>query len=887
MKSTATLRRLRLALSCGIILSCLSVCLAQDSTDIVATRISHPPTIDGVLNEAVWQTGVVTTRFVQKNPVESAQPSQKTEVIVLYDDDALYVGARMYDTAPDSIIGRLVRRDQSTESDGFAFYLDSYHDHLSAYNFGLNPAGTRYDAYYYNDRWSDDSWEGVWDGQVSTDSLGWTAEFRIPWSQLRFHRQAKQVWGVNFMRYIGRHAEDDHTSFMPKSENGFVSRFGHLTGIEDIPTPHYVELLPYVRGRALYQVPAAGDPFTSKSEYVPALGGDAKIGIGPDLILNATVNPDFGQVEVDPAVVNLTDVETYFNEKRPFFVEGSKIFDFGQGGATDYWGFNWNSPQPFYSRRIGRAPQGQLASYDFAKIPEGARIIGAAKLTGNIGRHWSIGSLHAMTLREFGDVQTNGVQSHPEVEPATYYMVTRAQREIEGGLRGIGGMVTAAHRFFSDPKLKSDINGDAYTGGVDGWTALDRSKTYVLGGWAGMSDVLGSRDRLTALQRSSTHYFQRPDAAYLGVDSNASSLTGYAARMYLNKEKGNVYLNGAAGLISPGYDVNDLGYLNRADQINAHLGSGYKWSDMTAWTRWACWQAAWFETYDFGGNSTGRGIWTGATIQLRDNSTLSGSAVACPSSYSHSRTRGGPLTVNTAGWNSTLDLASDVRRSWVFGLGGSENQNAADDFTRTAYVSAEWKPVMSVSLKISPQVTEYRDPIAWVGSIGDVTATRTYGQRYVFANLKQTELSSSIRVDWTFTPKLSLQVYAQPLISAGLYTRYKELVRPGSNDYSTYPAQDIQYDAAAASYTVDPDGAAGPAQSFSFSQPDFNIRSLRGNVVLRWEYLRGSTLFLVWTHGRFNYESNGAFNFHRSWDRLLDSDSDNIIMLKATYWVSW
>jgi hypothetical protein len=883
MKSKLHTGSFHVALIGAVLCLWLSAALAQDSTAITATRITQPPVIDGSLADPVWNTGVPVSQFVQKNPVDNAAPSQRSSVVVLYDDDALYIGARLYDTAPDSIIGRLVRRDEGTESDAFAVYLDSYHDHRTAYHFGLNPAGTRYDAYYYNDTWSDDSWEAVWQGEARKDSLGWTAEFRIPFSQLRFHREDVQTWGVQFARIIGRCAEDDYTTSIPKNESLFVSRFGHLSGIGKIPSPHYVELLPYVRGKSRYLEPAAGDPFNKRAEYTPAVGGDAKIGLGPDLILNATVNPDFGQVEVDPAVVNLSDVETYFDERRPFFLEGSKTFSFGEGGASDFWNFNWQSPQQFYSRRIGRAVQKVLPGYDFAKLPDGARILGAAKLTGSVGDNWTIGSLHAGTMREYGDLQVNGIRSHPEVEPASYYMVSRALKEAGDGMRAMGGIATITHRFFHDPAIKNDLNGDAFTGGLDGWTFLDRNKEYVLGGWAGASRVTGSKKRILALQQSSTHYFQRPDAPQVQVDSSATELSGYAARFYLNRQKAGMILNSAVGVISPGYDINDLGYLYRADLINAHIGSGYKWANTTWWTRYAHTQMAVYGVLDYGKQLTGAGFWSGTYFQFLNNSTLNINAGANPQTYNHSRTRGGPLTVNTPGWQLDADATTDARKSWVFGFGSAGYWTARDDMSRNIYVSAQWKPTGNLSLTFKPQFSWNNDPIAWVGAFPDPTATATYGSRYVFANLRQTEISSSLRMDWTFTPKISLQLYAQPLGSEGDYRHYKELSRPRSNEYHTYSSSEVSTDHG---YVIDPDGP-GPAQPFRFNDPQFFIRTMRGNMVFRWEYSAGSTLFLVWTHDRFNYEQRSDGRISYLVDNLLGDNATNIFMLKATYWLSW
>jgi hypothetical protein len=856
--------------------------VVPDTNLVVATRTSTPPHIDGELREACWQHGVPVTRFVQANPLEFAAPTLPTEVIVLFDDRALYIGARMPDPAPDSIVARLQRRDTDAESDVFMVFLDPYHDHRSGSYFGLNAAGTRYDGIRYNDTWSDNSWDGVWESAAHRDSLGWTAELRIPFSQLRFKRQSPNVWGINLERYISRYKEEDYLVFTPKNGNGFVSRFWHLVGLDSITPPHYFELLPYARAKQRFRAVDAGDPFNKKAESSATGGVDFKMGIGPNLVLNATANPDFGQVEVDPAVVNLTDVETYYQEKRPFFIEGSNNLDFGTGGVTDYWSFNWSGITYFYSRRIGRTPQ-SIPDNDYADVPEGAHIAGAAKLTGKVLNNWNIGSLHAYTIKEQARIEYNGERSTVEVEPATYYTVTRAQKEINGGAQGIGGVFTAAHRFFDDERLKADINGDAFTGGIDGWTFLDKNKTYALAGWSGFSHVRGTPERMIALQRSSRHYFQRPDASYLSVDSNATSLSGWAGRMTLNKEKGNFVLNSSVGTISPGYDVNDLGFMYRADLINAHIGTGYQWTKNTSWTRYANWLISAFGSFDYGGDNTWSGVWTSCRFNFTNYYSGQFSVAVNPQSVNANSTRGGPRRFNRAGWELNTYFYSDSRQPWVYGSGLYSYISAPDDWYRSYWVSAEWKPAGNVNLTFVPQIAWTRDWAAWVDSFEDPLAVRTFGSRYVYAELKQVELSASLRANWTFTPKLSLQLYAQPLFSSGDYDHFKELARPKSNEFRRYPDADVQLESG--TYTIDPDGS-GPAASFAFDQPDFAYTSVRGNVILRWEYHPGSTLFFVWTHGQENSESAATFDWPRSFHRLFHKNDDNIFLLKMTYWLS-
>ena len=886
MPFTEWILKSRYAIILAVGMAILAWAVAARSEDLPvlqAVRINKAPVIDGALNDSVWLSGIPFSRFTQKNPDEYAAPTQKTEVSILYDNIALYIGARMFDTAPDSIDVRLMRRDGDAETDFIAVYLDPFHNHRSGYYFGVNSAGTCLDGVRYNDTWADDSWDGVWEGVSRRDSLGWSAEFRIPFSQIRFANQHPLVWGINFKRWIGRRNEENMLSFAPRSESGFVSRFSHLEGLADIPKPRYLEVLPYVRGQAHFAEAEAGDPFFDGSEFIPAAGTDLKLGVGSHLVLNATINPDFGQVEVDPAVVNLSDVETWFNEKRPFFVEGSKTFEFGVGGATNYWSSNWQGPTFFYSRRIGRAPQGRLPHYDFADVPDGAHILGAGKLTGRLKKDWNFGSLHAVTMREHADIKTDSGKSQVEIEPLTYYSATRGQKEIRNGFRGIGGMLTTAHRIFDDDRLKADINSDAFAGGVDGWTFLDRSRKYALTGWIGGSHVRGTAERITAVQRSSLHYFQRPDASHVNVDSSATSLSGWAMRVMLNKEKGAWMLNTAAGVISPGFDVNDVGYMSRADFTNTHLGGGYRWVNPTSWTRYADISTISWLNFDFQGNRIANGVWLGTSLQFLNYWWLNVSVDGIPQSFNNIRTRGGPLTVNRAGWEAAASFYSDARKPFVFNAGTTQFTVAQNHWTNDAWATVEIRPASNLSFSIGPNLSLANLWVQWVNAIRDPAAQSTYGKRYVFAAIRQTEVSASVRVNYTLTPKLSWQLYAQPYFSTGDYSDFRHLSKPRSFDFYTYPPADVHYSDSTDSYTIDPDGN-GPAASFTLVNPDFDYTSLRGNMILRWEYRPGSALFLVWTHGQAYDENSGKFRMKRSLEHLFSRQADNILLIKASFW---
>ena len=833
-----------------------------------AVRAAQTVVVDGRLEESLWRTAQRIVGFRQRDPIENAEPTESTVVYVAYDEVAMYVAARLYDHAPDSIVARLGRRDNNTSSDRFTVFIDSYHDRRSGFYFGVDAAGTLYDGVLLNDDWDDDSWDGVWDGRVQRDSLGWTVEMRIPFSQLRFRPGEELTWGINFSRDIARKNERDFLVFTPKNASGFVSRFPDLVGLEAVKPPTRVELLPYALTKGEKSPAQPGDPFHTGSAMSGAAGLDAKLGLG-GLVLNATVNPDFGQVEVDPAVVNLSDVETVYQEKRPFFVEGSSIFNFGQGGANDYWGFNWGDPEFFYSRRVGRAPQGASPDADYTDAPTATHILGAVKATGKIGGDWNLGAFSALTSREYASLDTAGVQWRAEVEPPASYNVFRLQKEFPEGRHALGVIATFSARQFTGDYLRDQIVSGATTGGIDGWTFLDRNKTWVLTGWVGGSDVRGSAERITSLQENSQHYLQRPDAKNLGVDSSATSLTGWAGRVYLNKQRGNWFSNSALGVISPKFDVNDLGLLWRANVINAHTGWGYQWTQPGKVFRNAMLMGAVFGSWNFDGDLTWTGIFNMGRAQLLNYWGFRYNLAYNPQTVNDRQTRGGPLMLNLPGYQINLEGYTDDRKTFVGDLSVGTYQAEQE---HSVYVNPmlQIRPAPSLMVSVGPMITWYRTPVQYVDAYADPTATATYGMRYVFASLDQTELSGALRMNWTFTPKLSLQLYAQPLISAGDYSDYKALARPKSFAFNHWNDGSSSFD----------------STTYTPPQQDFNFKSLRGNAVLRWEYRPGSTMYFVWTQTRQTLTDNGSFEFGNSMHQLIQSPADNIFMVKVTYWLN-
>jgi hypothetical protein len=854
-----------------------------------ALRVDESIVIDGILSEDIWKSPGYTN-FIQQDPENGKPASLRSEVWFAYDDEAVYLGGRFYDDHPDSIMARLVRRDfiWGDPSDGCVLYLDSYNDKRSGYFFYVSAAGALADGLIDNDvkMPNDLTWDAVWDGAANIDSEGWSAEMRIPYSQLRFREEEAQLWGINVERFISRRVETDMISHTPRNETGFASRFTELTGIKGIKPVSRIELLPYVTGKAEYTGSNPGNPFNSGSKYTPNVGLDIRAGLSNSLTLNATINPDFGQVEVDPAVVNLSDVEYSFQEKRPFFTEGVTVYSFGNGGITNNASFNWVNPNLVYSRRIGRHPQGRLPQYDYADMPEGTRILGAAKISGQIFDDWKIGTIHALTNREYARIDAGGIRSDVEVEPLSYYGVFRTQRDFNSGQQGFGILSTYVNRFFKDESLNNSINGNAVVAAADAYTFLDDNRTYVISGWGGLSRVSGTEDRMIALQQNSGHYFQRPDASHLNVDTSITSMTGYAGRVQINKNRGQFVFNSAAGFVSPKFEINDMGYNPYSDLINMHFMASYRWLEPTSYYRQTGISAAAYASYDFGGYKTYQGYYLGTFFTHTSHNGINLNFNYYPKSFNARRTRGGPLTLNPVSRSFNANINTDFRKDWVL-YAGSYGRFGEDLNNFSSYVNVELKVTPTLTVAVGPRDSRSISAAQWVGAYNDPEAADTYGRRYIFARLDQKIFAAEIRTDWIINPRLSFQVYLQPLIASGNYTDIKMLQRGKSYDFTLYGEEgsSIEKQTLASGqtvYRIDADGA-GPSQTRTIGNPDFNYISLRGNAVLRWEYISGSTLYLVWTQSRENYLSTGDFDFRDSVSDMFTIHPDNIFMLKLTY----
>jgi hypothetical protein len=860
-----------------------NISTSAQGNEVIAYPVTDPIQIDGILDENVWQNPAVED-FIQRDPHEGLPATELTRVWIAYNEAALYIAAKMYDSSPDSIVGLLSRRDYDNESDWFKLYLDPYFDRRSGYFFGVNAAGSIQDGTLYNDSWNDASWNGIWEYAVKRTDEGWSLEMRIPFTQIRFNESADMKWGINFSRVISRKKEISYYIMVPKTGSGFVSHFAALEGLKNIKPKQRFELLPYGVTKASYLLHDANDPFYKGNQYSQSFGADLKMGIGSNLTLDATVNPDFGQVEVDPAVVNLSVSETYFNEKRPFFIEGSNIFSFGYGGSNNNWGFNWSNPDHFYSRRIGRIPQGRVDDPGFVDSPGETRILGAGKLSGQLPGNWSLGLINAVTERTFARVFNSGDIRLHEVEPLTNYTILRTLKEFNTGRQGLGLMGTSVYRDLRQDELKNNLSSSAHSLGLDGWVTLDENEMYVMTGYFSGSSVSGTPEYITKLQQSPLRYYQRPDAEKYRLDESRTSLSGYSSRVTLNKQKGNFYINSAFGVVSPGYEINDAGFQWRADQINSHLVLGYRWFEPDRIFRRKDVYTSYTRDYNFDGILNDAGFMVFSNFQFHNYYGISIQGHYGPEkSYNTGITRGGPMVRNPKSGSFNFSGYTDNRSKTVFYYYASFSYDELDSYYRGLGVEVNWKPNTTISLSFAPFYNYNNVFGQWVGQFNDIYSP-TYGIRYVFARMHQNTVGGNIRLDWTFTPALSLQLFLQPLFSVGDYKEFKELAQARTLQTNIYGNNGSEITFDGSEYTVDPDGS-GPAPAFRFNNPDFNFKSIRGNVVLRWEFLPGSVFFLVWTHDKINLDDPGDFSFQRDFANLWRTGSNNVLLAKLSYWL--
>lgn len=826
--------------------------LIKTTQEIKAKRTAETITVDGILTEAVW-SGEGYSQLIQRDPVEGADPTEKTEVYIAYNDMGLYVAGKCYHTGPDSIIGGIARRDKQVDSDWFWFWIDPDNDHQTAFGFGVNPDGSIRDQKMYQDIYEENDWDGIWESAAKRGSDKWTFEMFIPFSQLRFSKQDEYEWGVNFKRYVIRNAEDDWFVMTPKKENGFVSRFGRLTGLKNISPPSRLFISPYVMGKSSSSPAARGGVFYDKERWGRNIGLNVKYGITGNLTLDLAFNPDFGQAEVDPAVINLSAFEIYYSEKREFFIEGSDIFSFGNNPAGGTWGCYWQAPIMFYSRRIGRTPSGNVTHNGEVHRAEATTILGAAKVSGKIG-NWSVGSINAVTQREYAEIDSAGIRFKEAIEPLTSYNVLRGMREFNKGDQGIGFMVTGVTRKMNEHNLQNANNSSSFVGGIDGWTFFGKERAWAFMGNIAFSNIQGTEERLVRIQRSSTHYYQRPDLKCVSFDSSRTQLSGFAGRFGIKKMRGNFNMQAALGIISPGFNSNDVGYTSYGNLINMHVVATYRWLEPKSWYRRIYLNVMTSRNFDFDKILLFKQNWAGINMLLLNYWSINTTVQFTPDGLDLFATRGGPIMAYPGYMNYSFRVGTDSRKTVQVAANINGNNVKDGGFYESLGVDFIYKPSASVRLTLSGNMTKVKDHNQWVSNVSDVSAQ--YGAHYIFSTINQDITSLTMRMDWGITPRLSFQAYLQPFIAVGHYHGFKELTKACTYNFTDY---------------------AFPAN------PDFNFKSFKANMVLRWEYIPGSLLYLVWTQNRSNFDNPGDYRFGRDMRSLFNEWSDNVVFLKLSY----
>lgn len=860
---------------------------AASSYTIKALKLDSGSNInlDGKLDEAIWKQADVATGFTQRIPDDGKPASQKTEVRVIYTERAIYVGAKAYDSARDSIAATLFRKDGSAYSDWIYVSIDSYDDNRTSFSFAVNPKGVRRDLLTYNNKNQDIKWDAVWEAQTDIQDDGWTVEMRIPLSQLRFSSKSdEQSWGINFQRIIARYNEISFWAPTPQKSSGFVSQYGQLEGIRGLKEPARLEISPY-GSSSLTRAPGSSDnPFYSPTDIALSAGADIKYGITSDFTLTGTINPDFGQVEADPAVINLSAFETFFPEQRPFFQEGTDIFKFGD---TETF-ISQGTPNMFYSRRIGRQPQGHIGNAgingQFIDQPDQTTIAGAAKVSGKTKDGFSLGVLNAFTTRENADYVTfSNEEGTISVEPPTNYFVARAKQDLKNGRTVIGGYGSAVNRMIDASYLRNSLHESAYIGGADfehNWNDRD----YILSGVISGSNVSGSTEALMRTQNSSARYFNRPDADYLSVDPDRTSMSGYAGELSFAKYGGEHFLGSVTySVVSPGYEVNDIGFQQRADQHGVSYFLQYRENSATAPLRSYSINTFAINGWNFGGDKTTNNYGLSGNIQFTNLWGLSLNTGFEGNRMNDRLLRGGPIASSPQSHYVSAVLSSNKARKTSFVLGHLRHQNRAGEYTRDVFLNMTVRPAPNVQLSLNPNYNYGKETDQYVRKVQDATATGTYGTRYVFADIDQQTVSTSLRLDWTFSPNMSLQTYIRPYITTGDYYNYKEFTTPRRFEFDVYGVDRGTISETNGTYTVDPDGV-GPADPFAFGEQNFNFRAVQTNAVFRWEYTPGAFLYVVWQQDRSAFERLSGLNMSRDLQGLADAEPTNVFLVKLSYW---
>jgi len=840
------------------------------------------PIIDGFANDSCWNLVEWSGNFIQTTPSENKPPSQQTSVKILYDDDNLYIFIRAYDTEVNKISRILTRRDDFN-GDMVEVNIDSYYDKQTAFSFTAMASGAKGDEAISLDgnNW-DSSWNPVWTLKTSIDDKGWSAEMSIPLTQLRFGNKEEHIWGIQFMRHIHRLEERSNWQYIPKGSPGIVHLFGELHGIKNIKPKRQVEILPYLVAKTEYFKKEKGNPFADGRSSNITAGVDGKIGITNDFTLDFTVNPDFGQVEADPSEVNLTAFESYFSEQRPFFVEGKSIYQFRPNNPIVINDIGMDNL--FYSRRIGRYPQYFPATVDgeFVKMPDASTILAAFKLSGKTKKGLSVGVLESTTANEKAVIDNHGNRRKESVEPLTNYFVTRLQQDFNKGETVLGGMFTAVNRDITNPAM-TDLHSAAYAWGIDFKHSWNERVYYIMATGT-YSNVRGSAKAITNTQYSSARYYQRPDAKHLSVDTTLTSLSGYGASLRFGRQgQKKIQFETSVNIKSPGLEFNDLGYMRYSDVIHHGTWVGYYIREpfsifrnfFTNFNYWIYW--------NFNGDLLSTNANINFNSQLKNRWRINGSVGRQNENLSTTLLRGGPSIILPGSWDMNLNFGSDYSKKVSFAIGGYygfTDSKMTDSYD--IWTELNFRPINSLSFSLIPDYFFGKNELQYLS-----TQKFEGKPRYLFAQIEQKTLNLTFRLDFTLTPELSVQYYGQPFISAGKFSKFKLITDSKAtkfkNRYVLFTNSQLVLDPDG-SYSIDED--VDGTVDYGIGMPNFNMRAFRSNLVVRWEYRRGSTFFFVWSQSRNSFDNSGRFSYRDDMSDLFGVKAHNVFLIKFSYWFS-
>ncbi len=843
-----------------------------------------PIKMDGIPNDAAWQRVEWGGDFIRHQPDNGGEASQESNFKILHDDKHLYIAYRAHDTSPDSIVARLGRRDEFS-GDWMEVNIDSYHDLRTAFSFTLSVSGVRHDEFVSNDgNYWDTNWNPVWEAATNIDSAGWTAEVKIPFSQLRYGNQANPVWGIQVMRRLFRKEERSTWQHVSQNSNGWVSHFGELHGLTNLPTSKQIELAPYLVAQTETFKAQAGNPFEDGSRNKISAGIDGKFSVTRDMILDFTINPDFGQVEADPGAVRLDGYEIFFDERRPFFQESRNLFDYNLTGSAA--GGSYDSDLLFYSRRIGGSPHGDpsLSDNEFAEIPSFASILGAAKFSGKTKNGVSIGILESITEREVANIANGDERRQELVEPLTSYFVSRIIKDFEQGKTILGGMFTAVNR----KEGLSDLHKAAYSGAFD-FEHKWKNRWWFLKANLIVSHVAGTEEAILQTQTSFVHLLQRQDADHVDVDPTRTSLTGTGGTIKIGKFGGKPNKNGGIYLFetgvtwrSPLLEMNDIGFLSAADEINHFTWAAYKVQQpfgifntaQINYNHWGKW--------DFGGRFLYNAFNTNANLWLKNNWKFGGGFTLNPLDVSNNALRGTTALRKPPGYGWDLFVESDSRKKITFQANasfGGAYEKAVKFFSTNAGV--QFQPFNALRFSVVPGYQriirshdQFVDQVSFEGNV-----------KTIVGYVNQRSFSLSTRANYYILPNLSLQFYGQPFIFRALYKNFGYVQRPLGKTvgerFHVYEADEISITGNAATVDENGDGLT----DYSFDTPDLNFIQFRSNLVLRWEYVAGSEIFLVWSQG-VTPDAFGDFQtplVTSLFNNVFDEKPHNIFLVKFSY----